>query len=143
MSKNDVTLVVHSHKAGNNEHAARIIASKLGCEYVSVSDKPSLQKYERIILVIPNTGDEELPQEMEDFLCDLSIRNKSYYICELGNFFGLFDYQGCKKIAVAILSAIGWHLISDISIDSYPALDINSLNEWLHIVDTADDLAPS
>jgi len=89
-----------------------------------------LLNFETVIIVVSNTGDEELPQPMEDYLFSLKTTNKKYIICELGNYFGL-DYKGCKSIVFKILEKLNWEKISDASVDSFPKLDNESLDKWM------------
>ena len=124
-------LILHNHKNSNNHRVAKKIASYFNCECTSVSDNPNLEDFETITFVMGNTGDEELPQPMEDFLLNLKTRNKKYLICEIGNYFGLESYVGCKKIASRMLNDLDWTKVSDISLDSVPDLDLSSLDKWL------------
>ena len=124
-------VIIHDSKKGNNYKTAQIISTYFNAPSYAVGDNPDISGYEIIIFVIPNVGDEELPQSMENFLCNLKIINKRYVVCELGNYFGFEKYGGCKQFAIKILNALGWKKISDISIDSLPELDLASLNNWL------------
>jgi flavodoxin len=123
-------LVIHNHESGNNRIAAEFLANQLKCEAVSVAKVPCIESYEPIVFVVPNIGDEELPQPMEDYLFHMKTRGKKYYICELGNYFGFENYNGCKKVAIKLLAKLDWIKISDVSIDSMPKLDISSLESW-------------
>ena len=110
---------------------AKIISKRLNCLVVAAEDNPILTEFDTILFVIPNVGDEELPPLIEDYLLNLIDLNKKYMICELGNYFGFENYCGCKKIASKILDSLNWEKISDVSIDSLPKLDEESLFKWL------------
>jgi len=86
------------------------------------------------MFVLSNTGDEELPQPMEDYLYNLSIREKKYLVCELGNYFGLENYCGCKKVLFKLLERLCWKKISDTSIDSMPELNRTDLDKWIESI---------
>jgi flavodoxin len=124
-------VVLHNKNRGNNQFVAGVIAEYLGCDKVAAEDDPCIADYDIVVVVVPNAGDEELPQPMEDYLFVLTATNKKYLVCELGNLFGFESYGGCKKVVFKILDALGWQLISDVSLDSLPTLDRESLDEWL------------
>lgn len=116
---------------GNNYLVAQRIASRFNCDIAPATSAPSLDGHDQIVVVLSNTGDEELPQPMEDFLYGLTVRDRQYAVCELGNYFGFENYSGCKKVAIKLLDRLGWHKVSDVSLDSLPTLDIGGLDAWL------------
>lgn len=127
-------IVLHNNKRGNNQRVATMLAARFRCPTVAAEDNPDLAPHDPIIIVVGNTGDEELPQPMENYLCGLTVTSKNYHICELGNYFGFENYKGCKKVAISLLTVLGWRKISDVSIDSLPALDTESLEEWANVI---------
>lgn len=90
----------------------------------------TLKKFDFIFIITPNTGDEEIPQAMEDYLCSLKTKNKKYFLCELGNYFGL-EYKGCKSIIFKILKDLNWKKKSTISLDSVPKINNKELKKWI------------
>jgi hypothetical protein len=137
-------IVLCNGRKGNNYLVATILAQRFDCGVVTAEENPALQPFNPIILVIPNRGDEELPQPMEEYLLELSVRNKDYLICELGNYFGFENYCGCKKVACRILDNLGWTRLADVSIDSLPELDRDSLDKWLETISfLAEDNPPT
>ncbi len=124
-------IVLYSHHGGNSHKAAVTIAQRLQCLSFVIRDAPDVSLYSPIILVIPNTGDEELPQQVEDYLCGLAVRGKPYHLCELGSYFGLDEYQGCKLVVTRLLADLGWRQLSVVSIDSFPTIDMRHLREWI------------
>jgi flavodoxin len=123
--------VVHNKKSGNNHIVGLLLADILGGDLLCAEDNPVLD-HETVIFVIPNAGDEEIAQPMEDFICSLPpTSSRQYCVCELGNYFGLENYCGCKKAAIRLLDNIGWKRISDVSIDSLPELDDEALKSWI------------
>jgi len=123
-------IVLHNNNRGNNQKVATMLAERFRCPTVAAEDNPDLAPHDPIILVIGNTGDEELPQPMEDYLFGLTVTGKRYHVCELGNYFGFENYKGCKKVAMKLLDALGWKKLSDVSLDSLPTLDTESLEAW-------------
>lgn len=124
-------VVLHNNKTGNNALVAEIICEKFGCGSVAADSNPDLSPFDLVIVVVSNTGDEELSQPMEDYLFNLRLEGKRYFVCELGNYFGFENYSGCKKVAFKLLDELGWDRLGDVSIDSLPTLDTVKLNEWL------------
>jgi len=126
--------VLHNKKNGNNYKIAKIIKNYFKCDTIAAEDNPSIEKYDIIIFIVSNIGDEELCQPMEDYICSIKLKNKSFLICELGNYFGFEEYIGCKKIVEKLLEELKWKKISDISLDSLPVIDLNSLEKWIYKV---------
>lgn len=124
-------LVLCSRLGGNNHEAATAIGWRLGGTVMAVTEQPDVRLYDLVIFVIPNQGDEELPQAVEDFLVNLQVRRKRYYLVEIGNYFGLESYAGCKKTAIALLRRLDWEKVGDVSIDSVPELDRKALYDWI------------
>jgi flavodoxin len=123
-------LVIYSHKGGKNEIVASIISKSLECESKCAQDCPNIRDSKIIIFVAPNTGDEELTNELEKFLLQIEEKNKNYIVCELGNYLG-FEYSGCKNTIFKLMKKLDWNLISHKSIDSFPTLDTEDLLEWI------------
>jgi flavodoxin len=110
---------------------AKIISKKLNCKIALIEENPCLSNYDIVIIVVSNVGDEELPQLMENYLLTITERNKKYIICELGNYFGYENYQGCKNVAIKLLNTLNWQKLSDYSLDTLPSIDIDGLYNWL------------
>ena len=91
-----------------------------------------LPEFNRIIIICPTYGDEELPWEMESFLLNLKIANKDYAICEVGNYFG-YDWSefGAATIIKHELTKRSWHLIFPVlTLDATPKVDWGCLKNW-------------
>lgn len=131
-------VILHNNKKGNNFLVAKILAEHFNCEILAAEDSPSLYQFDSIIIIVSNVGDEEISQPMEDYLASLTIKNKKYMVCELGNYFGFENYEGCKKIVFKILDSLGWKKISDISLDSLPFVDELNLKKWMNYLDHFD-----
>lgn len=91
-----------------------------------------LPNFNRIIIVCPTYGDEELPLEIEDFLIELNINDKEYALCVLGNYFGYEREEfGPAKIIRYELAEKNWKLLSSpLSLDSVPQIDWECLKCW-------------
>lgn len=85
-----------------------------------------------VLFMCPTYGDEELPHAMEDFLTNLTVENKSYVICELGNYYGYDDFEfGSKKIIEYNLKNLKWtKFYKGLSLDSMPNVDWKTFNKW-------------
>lgn len=124
-------VVLHDHKPGNNFQVASIITKRLGCDILVATDTPELKKYDIIIVVSANAGDEELPAPMENFLANITLTGKSYLVVEIGNYFGFKDPAGCWRVITGLLDKLNWKLLGKTQIDSVPCVDIKSLEMWL------------
>lgn len=99
---------------------------------VSNCDQSVFHHYDLIIIFCPTYGDEELPLEMEDFIHKLTIINKAFVICELGNYYGYDDYQfGALKILKNQLLSLGWtEAMPGLSLDSLPKIEWDCFYKW-------------
>lgn len=115
----------------------KFVSSKFNCECVSA--KNAVIWADIVLFLCPTYGDEELPHEMEDFLLSLKIRNKSYVVCELGNYYGYDDFTfGAKKIIEEHLNSLGWDkFYNGISLDSLPKIDWDCFFKWKKGLDHA------
>jgi flavodoxin len=126
--------VLHSHKPGNNFQVASIIASRLKCNLLAATDSPSLERYDVVIVVAANTGDEELSKTMESYLMNITLTDKHYLVVEIGNYFGLDNYYGCRQVVSGLLDRLGWKKLGEKTIDSTPSLDEEEVELWLSFV---------
>lgn len=124
-------VVLHNHKPGNNYTVASTIAARLGCDTLAATDSPSLEKYDVVVFVTANAGDEELPPPMENFLSSITLTGKSYLVVEIGNYFGLNNYFGCRRVVIGLLDKLGWTFLGDLAVDSVPQLDEAALAAWV------------
>jgi len=85
-----------------------------------------------VVFICPTYGDEELPHDMEDFLTNIKLENKSYVICETGNYFGYEDFQfGPAKIIEGYLKKLNWKkFYHTFSLDSLPLIDWETFYDW-------------
>lgn len=97
----------------------------------------SIAEYDLFFWFCPTYGDAELPLDMEDFLQKLTIRDKRFIICELGNYYGYDDYQfGALKIIKNHLITLGWREdMEGFSLDSLPKVNWNSYYSWCERLD--------
>lgn len=131
-----IAIIYNSLKNKNSKKVAKKIFNKIeNCAVLTANNKKNLHIFDFIFFIIPNIGDEELPEPFESYLLSINIKSKKYFICELGNYFGL-DYNGCKKIATSILDKLKWRLMSDLSLDSAPEVDDKELKKWICICQT-------
>lgn len=128
--------ILFSHKGGMVSEVANRLSEIFCIESVSCQDADDLEKYSLIIFVFSNCGDEELHPILEEYLINLRVKNKKYILCELGNYFGFeMDCFGCKIVVQKLLKDLGWVELNNVSIDSFPDLDLTSFNEWVKVLD--------
>lgn len=119
--------IICNSKSGNSFK----VASVFGWDVLTATEMPDLSLYCFVLFVVANTGDEELQPEMERFLLSLRVQNKTYAICELGNYFGYErDCFGCKQIVQSLLRNLNWKEKANISIDSLPTMNIEIVKKW-------------
>lgn len=102
--------------------------------------KKSVILNEKITLFIcPTYGDEELPLDMEKYLCELTETNRFYVICELGNYYGYDDFEfGAIKIIEYHLKKLGWNkFYPSFSFDSLPIMDWEPFLKWKERLENA------
>jgi flavodoxin len=128
-------IILFSHEGGMVYKVATKLSESLKIPKVSSQTFPNLENYSLVIIVTSNYGDEELPPNLENYLIALRTRDKEYALCELGNYFGYeSEYFGCKRIVQGILLRLGWMELSNISLDSFPELDLGSLDDWIMVL---------
>jgi flavodoxin len=99
----------------------------------------AIESYDSFIFFCPTYGDEELHPDFEKFLVNLSLRNKTYALCELGNYYGYDDLQfGPARIIRPYLAKLGWQEFCPLlSLDSLPKINWPALDEWISIMKIA------
>lgn len=113
-------------------HTKRIVNELGFLDSVEAKTLPCLVDYDPILMICPTYGDEELPHEMEDYIGTIQDKDKTYGICELGNYYGYEDFQfGALRIIKYELDALGWkNYLPNLSLDSLPKIDWLSFNKW-------------
>ena len=131
MKSPKISILYNSLKNKNSKKVAEKISKIIkNCKiHTAENNDLNLKKTDFLFFIVSNRGDEELPHFMENYFFELNEKNKKYFICELGNYFG-FEYNGCKKIAIDVLNNLKWQLLSDLSVDSVPEIDCKMLIKW-------------
>lgn len=112
-------------------------------DVIDVKAKPDPEKfsgYETLFFCVPTYGDEELQEDMEEFLqtLNLDLAGKSFVIAELGNYYGYDDYSfGAMAILRRrLLELHGTELCQPLSLDSLPKVNWNQLARWVEHLNT-------
>jgi flavodoxin len=83
----------------------------------------------------PTYGDEELQEDMEDFICrfSLDLSGKYFVICELGNYYGYDDYTfgALAILRRCLLDLRGREFCSHLSLDAMPRVNWGQLDRWV------------
>ncbi len=106
-------------------------------EAVNLAGLPSprsLPPYDVLLLITATYGDAELLDAVEYFLThpDLDVRDKSYSVCELGNYYGYDDFTfGAKAVAEFQLQRKqAREFCPGASVDSLPRIDWHAIKSW-------------
>lgn len=106
-----------------------------------VKDIPAgegLPAYEIFLLFTPTYGDEELHEEMETFLRNLTLdlTGKKFVLCELGNYGGYddFTFGALQIVRRRLLELHGTEFCPALSLDSFPKLSWEQLSRWVALV---------
>jgi flavodoxin len=98
-------------------------------------DQPCLTEYDFLAFFCPTYGDEELQDDMEDFLDGLQVdlTGKQFAICELGNYYGYDDFSlgAMRIIRRRLIELHGTELCEPLSLDSFPAIAWGHLLQWV------------
>lgn len=109
------------------------VVKNFGVPYYKVTENFDLIEYDPILIFCPTYGDEELPELMENFLTSLTVPNKNFAICELGNYFGYgipCDF-GSAKIIERCLFDLKWKkFYKTLSLDSVPKINWDDFFIW-------------
>lgn len=94
-----------------------------------------------LLFFVSTAGDQELQQDMERVLARHAPRidDKSYAVCELGNYFGYDDFDfGAEPILSHFLRAGGGReLVPPFSMDSFPNKNWKNLAWWCDLLNRA------
>lgn len=109
-----------------------------GIELMNLADgdsKEKLKAFDTLIFVAATYGDQELNDNVEDFIITLddSISDYNYAVCEVGNYYGYDDFElGAGEILVNHMEKLGANSILPMySVDSLPLLDEKKLTKWI------------
>jgi len=98
-------------------------------------DQQRLAEYDLLAFFSPTYGDEELQQDMEDFLerFTLDLTGKQFVICELGNYYGYddFSFGPMRIIRQRLIELHGTELCEPLSLDSFPRTAWAQLLHWV------------
>ncbi len=90
-------------------------------------DEAEFANYDLIIFLIATYGDQELQENIENFLISIKhdFTGKKFAICELGNYYGYDDFTFGSGFIVEnyLLEKNGSQLLPLASIDTLPLLD--------------------
>lgn len=118
------------------EEIVRRVAVQL--DVFDVKSKPAPEKfadYDTLLFCVPTYGDEELQDDMEEFLqtFDLDLTGKRFAIAELGNYYGYDDYSfGAMAILRRrLLELHATELCQPLSLDSLPKVNWDQLGRWV------------
>ena len=99
-----------------------------------------LADYELLVFLCPTYGDEELQDDMENFLdgFTLDLSGKRFAICELGNYYGYddFSFGAMRIIRRRLLELRGTELCEPLSLDSFPKTAWGHLLDWVKHLNT-------
>ena len=126
------SVIIYNYPNSNSHKVASIIENYTNYDCFSLSDSFNLSDYNFFIFVVANFGDEELNPRFEDFFESISLKNKEFICCELGNCFGNEEkHFGCVHVVKSILSNLDWTDRGSISFDSFPNLDQEEVKKWI------------
>lgn len=111
---------------------------KLQPDVFDVKDRPAqtqLAGYDLFLVFTPTYGDEELQDDMEDFIdgFNLDLRGRQFVICELGNYYGYDTYSfGALPILRQWLTKLNAReFFCPLSLDSFPKVHWQHLYDWV------------
>lgn len=126
----NIALLYNSKKNNNSKKIAQQIKKQIKNSIIIEAEKAELKEFEFIFIIVSNIGDEEIPKNIENYILKTKIKNKNYFLCELGNYLGL-DYSGCGIVIEKILDKKDWKIKSRIFLDSFPELEMKKLEKWI------------
>lgn len=133
--------ILYGSTHGTTKRIIKKLSDYISFEYdifnvKDISVNTFLLDYELLFFICPTYGDEELQDDMEEFLkyFKFDLSSKKYVICETGNYYGYDNFEfGAKKI-------IDWHLRNlgateyypGFSLDTLPKIDWESFEKWFN-----------
>lgn len=114
----------------NSKKVAKEIKKRIERCHLFEAKNANLKKFQFIFIIAPNVGDEEIPENIENYIIKTKTQNKNYFLCELGNYLGL-DYKGCGDNIQEILKIKKWEMKSKILLDSFPEPRMKEIAKWI------------
>ena len=106
----------------------------------NISGQEVLTQYDLLLFFCPTYGDEELQDDMENFLrhFELDMTGKRFAICELGNYYGYndFSFGAMRIIREHLLELHGEELCEPLSLDSMPKMSLEHLLRWVELLNS-------
>lgn len=140
-----MSIILYSSKYSNTKKIASYVHKKTKIPYININTagKSLFTANDNILICTPTYGCEELQDEMEEFiLTHMHDINKNFYIIESGIPYGYerFHFGAKHVIEKYILQNKLGCVLSCVSINTYPKIDYNTLDEWLnYITNTLND----
>ena len=103
-------------------------------------DHATLAACDLLLFFTPTYGDEELHEDMENFLANFNVNlsTRCFVICELGNYYGYdFAFGAMPILRRRLLELNGTELCTPLSLDSLPKLNWAHLTRWIDHVNQA------
>lgn len=124
-------IVLYDSKSGTTKRVIKRFT--IPFDVYHVSENFDLLQYDWAVFFCPTYGDEELPDQMEDFIWNLSVKDKKFTICELGNYYGYDDLQfGARYLLESSLKSLGWVEHGEsLSLDSFPKINWPAFEAWV------------
>lgn len=135
------TLVLYGTNHNSTKRVVEKIKDHLKFTYdiINVKDVDDISiilNYELLLFFVPTYGDEELQDDMENFIikCKLDLSEKYFAVCELGNYYGYDDFIfGAMPIIYKSLVALkAKPFLTPLSLDSLPKKDWALLEKWCY-----------
>jgi flavodoxin len=137
------TIILYGSTRGSTERVVKALSKYLSFSYEVrnvklLQNSDVLNQYDLLIFFAPTYGDEELQDDMENFLsiCNNDLSGKFYAICELGNYYGYDDFSfGAMRIISHKLDILNAkQFIQPLSMDSLPKKDWDALERWCFLL---------
>ena len=114
---------------------ANLLAFEVDIHDVKDVDPSIVAQYDLLLMFCPTYGDEELQENMEDFLLRLhtKLSEKQFCVCELGNYYGYdnFQFGAMRIIRQHLLGLDASEICEPLSLDSYPRVPWEHLGDWV------------
>ncbi len=117
----------------NSSKVAAHIARRAGIEVADFFAERDRPVPPQLLIVTPNLGDSEVPEEVERFLVARGPEIRQWVVVEIGNYYGFDDWSyGARERIALHLQSIGVadEALPGAGIDSLPLIDWATLDRW-------------
>jgi len=125
-------------RPGSNSHKiASHVGERVHIELADFFSQPGLAIPEGLVIVSPNYGDAEVPEDIEKFLINRSREINKWVVLEIGNYGGFDDWSFGARERIGLCmkkNGLSEEALPGVGLDTLPRIDWGTLDRWCDTV---------